>query len=375
MNIVNIKKNCNFYGRFPKLRIVFGIAHKKLLSLMYYISIITPIMKKVGFTSTIPVEAVFAAGLTPVDLNNIFVMQSDPISLVTRAKMDGFPDTTCSWICGLYGTALSSDIDTIIGVTGGDCSETLALMEILSLQNKKIIPFTYPHAPNPKTIYEEISSLAAALGTTYNETTIWKERLDPIRQKVMHLDTLLWKENLLSGDEARLAALSCTDFEGDPVLFEKKIDAMIHSANTRTPFKDELRIGICGVPPIVSNLYQHLERNGVRVVFSEVERQFSIFNFGTIDEAYSLYTYPYGIFPRIHDIQEQIKLREIDGIIHYVQSFCFRSIEDIALRKKIDVPVLTLQGDLPSRVTETMEIRLEAFTDMLRRRKRTIQRN
>jgi len=31
--------------------------------------------------------------------------------------------------------------------------------------------------------------------------------------------------------------------------------------------------------------------------------------------------------------------------------------------------VLTLQGDLPSRVTETMRLRIEAFVDMLRWRK------
>ena len=39
----------------------------------------------------------------------------------------------------------------------------------------------------------------------------------------------------------------------------------------------------------------------------------------------------------------------------------------------LKVPVLTLQGDLPSKVTETMEIRIEAFLDMLARSKKKIQ--
>jgi benzoyl-CoA reductase/2-hydroxyglutaryl-CoA dehydratase subunit BcrC/BadD/HgdB len=85
--------------------------------------------------------------------------------------------------------------------------------------------------------------------------------------------------------------------------------------------------------------------------------------------SYSRYTYPYGIFRRIEDIQLAVQERSLDGIVHYVQSFCFRGIEDIALRSAMTVPVLTLQGDLPTRVTETMEIRIEAFVDMLVRRK------
>ena len=77
-------------------------------------------MKTVAFTSTIPVEAVIAAGRKPVDLNNIFVMAENPSALVAAAKMQGFPDTTCAWICGLYGTVIDRGIDTIVGVTGGD---------------------------------------------------------------------------------------------------------------------------------------------------------------------------------------------------------------------------------------------------------------
>ena len=331
-------------------------------------------MKAVAFTSTIPVEAVLAAGRKPVDLNNIFVMDSNPSALVAAAKMQGFPDTTCAWICGLYGTVIDRGIDTIVGVTGGDCSETLALMEILKLKGRTLIPFGYPHSRDEKILREEIERFCASLGTDYAAASRVKVRLDEVRAKAARIDEMLWKENRGTGNEARLHQLCCTDFDGDVEAYEAKLVRAIETISAMTPAKDFLRIGVCGVPPIITDLYDHIEKDGARVVFSEVERQFSIPYMGDpLERAYTRYTYPYGIYARLEDINNAIAERSLDGIIHYVQSFCFRGIEDIAMRASLKVPVLTLQGDLPSKVTETMEIRIEAFLDMLARRKKKIQ--
>jgi len=59
-------------------------------------------------------------------------------------------------------------------------------------------------------------------------------------------------------------------------------------------------------------------------------------------------------------------LRELDGIIHYTQSFCFRGIEDIVIRKELNIPVLTLEGDRPGNLDARTRLRLEAFIDMLK---------
>jgi benzoyl-CoA reductase/2-hydroxyglutaryl-CoA dehydratase subunit BcrC/BadD/HgdB len=324
---------------------------------------------KIGFTSTIPVEMIFASGNTPVDLNNLFALSEQSTSLVARAKMDGFPDTTCSWICGLYTVACEAGIDAVIGVSGGDCSETIALMEVLSMKGIRIIPFSYPHSPNPEELQKIIAASSRELGTTLERVDECKAKLDSIRSIVAECDTMLWKANKGTGNAVRLLELSCTDFESDPEAFKKKVLLKKEELQSSKSFNDTIRLGICGVPPIVQNFYETIEQNGCRVVFSEVERQFSIPYAGPVHEAYSRYTYPYGIEGRIRDISNEIERRSIDGIIHYVQSFCFRGIEDIVLRKGLSVPVLTLQGDLPTRVTETMEIRIEAFIDMLIRRK------
>ena len=50
----------------------------------------TEVKRIVGFTTTIPVEIVFAAGLVPCDLNNIFISDRSPIQYIERAEKDGF---------------------------------------------------------------------------------------------------------------------------------------------------------------------------------------------------------------------------------------------------------------------------------------------
>src|SRR5690554_1573157 len=75
------------------------------------------VMGKIGFTTTIPVEVVYAAGKEPVDLNNIFIGHFDPGSLLDSAERDGFPRSSCGWIKGIYSSLIEqSDIECIIGV-------------------------------------------------------------------------------------------------------------------------------------------------------------------------------------------------------------------------------------------------------------------
>ena len=60
-----------------------------------------------------------------------------------------------------------------------------------------------------------------------------------------------------------------------------------------------------------------------------------------------------------------MKRRRLAGVIHYVQSFCFRQVEDIILRKYLDVPVLTLESDRSTVIDARTVTRLESFVSML----------
>jgi benzoyl-CoA reductase/2-hydroxyglutaryl-CoA dehydratase subunit BcrC/BadD/HgdB len=71
----------------------------------------------------------------------------------------------------------------------------------------------------------------------------------------------------------------------------------------------------------------------------------------------------------VNDIETAIQQRHLDGIIHYTQSFCFRQIEDIILKRELDLPVLTLEADRPTAVDGRTLTRLETFIEMLRWKK------
>ena len=110
-----------------------------------------------------------------------------------------------------------------------------------------------------------------------------------------------------------------------------------------------------------------MERHGARVVFNEVQRQFSMpFETKDLVEQYQRYTYPYSVFGRIEDIAREAEIRQLDGIIHYTQSFCYRQIEDLIIRKKLNYPILTLEGENPTGLDARTKMRLESFLQMLR---------
>ncbi len=127
-----------------------------------------------------------------------------------------------------------------------------------------------------------------------------------------------------------------------------------------------VNIGYIGVPPILLNIYEFIGSVGGHVVYNETQRQFSLpFAENDIVERYLSYTYPYGVFARLADIKEEIGRRNIKGIIHYVQAFCFRAIEDVILRETIGAPILTVEGDLPRTLDARTKLRIEAFVEML----------
>jgi benzoyl-CoA reductase/2-hydroxyglutaryl-CoA dehydratase subunit BcrC/BadD/HgdB len=135
-----------------------------------------------------------------------------------------------------------------------------------------------------------------------------------------------------------------------------------------------LRLAYIGVPPIFArDLYDFIERHGGRMVFNEMQRQFAMpHREGTLADQYTSYTYPYSLSGRLNDILPQLQARRIDGVIHYVQSFCHRGIGDIVFRHRIQLPILTLEGNKDYALTEQTKTRIETFLEMLRQRSRSV---
>lgn len=325
--------------------------------------------KTIGITSTIPVEILFAAGLIPVDLNNIFITSPQAAAWVEEAEEEGFPRTLCSWIKGIYGALKHRpDIQTIIAVTQGDCSNTQALTEILEHQGLEVIHFNYPYDRDPEILKKNIEGLMETFGVSRAKVMRVKKRMALVREKLAFLDRQTWKGNLVHGWENHLFLVNSSDFKGDLDLFEEEVTTFLEPISHRSKISESARLGYIGIPPIHSGLYEFIEQQGGRVVFNEIQRQFSMpaFNQDLIGQ-YLSYTYPYDIFGRIKDIGQAVKERTLDGLIHYTQSFCFRQVQDLLIRKHLSVPVLTLEGDKPRSIDNRTKFRLEAFIDVLRK--------
>ncbi|MCL5105022.1 MAG: 2-hydroxyacyl-CoA dehydratase [Armatimonadetes bacterium] len=323
-------------------------------------------MKHVGITTTIPVEAVYAAGCVPVDLNNIFITADNAPELVAEAEYQGYPRNACGWIKGIYSVAARGDVDALIAVVEGDCSQTQAMVETLQLRGLEIIPFAFPYGRDRDLLSMQIDKLITRLGTIWDEAERWKTRLDKIRRKVWRLDELTWSRGTLTSFENHYFQVNCSDFNRAPDAFEAEVDAKLAQAECETPRDTGLKIGYIGVPPIFTDFYDYLESLGVRVVFNEVQRQFSMpFETDNLVDQYARYTYPYDVFARIDDIKREVSRRGLHGLIHYTQSFCFRQIQDLIIRKQIDIPILTLEGDSPAKLDARTKVRIESFIEML----------
>jgi benzoyl-CoA reductase/2-hydroxyglutaryl-CoA dehydratase subunit BcrC/BadD/HgdB len=330
-------------------------------------------MKKIGITTTVPIEVLLAAGYQPVDLNNVLITDKSPERLVSIAERAGFPLNCCSWIKGIYGVCMDSGIDSVLCVTTGDCSNTIMLMEVLRLKGLEVIPFAYPDKPDIKKMQQTLEILAKTLGTSLTAAEKARIELEPARNLALKLDELTWKERLVSGGENHLWLVSTSDFNQDQEKYQQELKELIEQCQQRPPYpKEELRLGYIGVPSVYGReLYAYLEAQGARVVYNEIQRQFAMPQPGnSLAEQYSNYTYPYSIHERIKDIATEISRRRLDGIIHYVQAFCHRGIGDIIFKHTLGIPILTLEGNDDFFLTNHIKTRVEAFLDMLQRSRR-----
>ncbi len=327
----------------------------------------------IGITATVPVEIIFAADLRPVDINNLFITSDNPGKLVSQAESAGFSHSACSWIKGIYSTVINQNIKEVIAVTGGDCSNTIPLAELLARKGVSIHTFQYPHDRDRINLRAQMDKLRQALNVDWHDIEKTKSRLDRVRHKLRKLDHMTWQENVVTGQENHIFLVAASDFNSEPERFENDLDLFLIQAEKRRPLDHEIRLGYLGVPPIFGRFYEFIESIGARVVFNEVQRQFSMpFDCEDIVSQYLEYTYPYDIAGRLKDIEQAVRQRRLDGLIHYTQTFCYRQIYDIILRQETSVPILTLEGDRPGLIDGRTRLRIEMFIEMLREKQSAI---
>ncbi|MDY0152471.1 MAG: 2-hydroxyacyl-CoA dehydratase [Candidatus Cloacimonas sp.] len=320
--------------------------------------------KRIGFTTSFPVEVLFAAGHIPVDLNNIFLTQ-DAAEHVHSAEIKGFPRTICTWIKGNFNAAITAELDEVIGIVQGDCSNGHSLLDMISEESIPVYRFSFPPEKSYLALDKEISRLEEHYGVSRSQTMLAKQNLDKIRSKLNTLDEWTWKERLVSGKENHFWLVNSSDFMGNPDLFETELDAFMLLAAKRDPLPARMRLAYLGVPPIYRNIYDVINELGGDVIYNEVQRQFSMpAMIPDIVQQYLVYTYPYSVFDRLKDIKIELEKRCIDAVISYTQSFCHLQIDNLLLKKYIDLPYLNLEGDQPEDLDSRTLLRLESFFEV-----------
>lgn len=336
-------------------------------------------MKKAVFTTTIPMEVVFAAGFKPIDLNNEFITYSSPISYLEKAEADGLPGSSCAWIKGLYSVLLEKTFtndDVFIAVTEGDCSNARVLEEIISTKTGvRSFLFNFPNDRDRAKLEKEMSRFAQFLGTDLEKAEVIRNELKPAREKLLEIDEMTYKfPGLITGAENHDILVNTSDFGGNYHNYDKMLEKFLedrkeHLKNFRNTGRK--KIGFLGVPPIIP-VYDFIEERNATIVFNEIQKEFAMLgSYDNIVDQYLNYTYTYSSKFRFSKTITEIKERKLGGIIHYVQSFCHRQLEDIILRKMlkdqgINIPVLTLEADKPGvKIDSRLATRIEAFLEML----------
>ncbi|KEI91860.1 2-hydroxyacyl-CoA dehydratase family protein [Clostridium botulinum] len=325
-------------------------------------------MKKIGLTTTVPVEVIVAAGYTPVDLNNMFITSENYLKYIDIAERDGFPKSLCAWIKGIYGACLENNIKEIVGVMEGDCSNTKALIEVFKLRGIKIYPFLFPHSHSLKDVEIEIRKFMDIFNVNEDKVEQVRKRLNRVRKLAKKIDEMTYIDNKVNGFENHLYQVSSSDFNGNIDEFEEHLKKVIEGMEKREPINKKLRLGYIGVPPMTGDIYEFSEKLNAHFVYNEVQREFAFprgIEAANIFEQYYDYTYPYDNEFRIKELKKQIEKRKIDAIIHYTQAFCHRAIEDIVLEEELNIPMLNIEGDKLNTLDARTKLRLEAFLDML----------
>ncbi len=302
----------------------------------------------------VPPELLYGCGQTPVDLNN-FVPTSEA---VPRGKL-------CAWTASWRDALLRGElrVDRLVVVAGGDCHNALVDGQRVALSGTATHYFFYPFDGDIGYLEDQLFQLEAFLGGVVDQRAISK--VASIKALARELDSARAAGEVL-GSVAFNHLIALCDLRGDPDRFESSLRAALQWKRVEPA---DARVALVGVPPIYPDFHEVAESFGLQVVFDELPWEFARFGGATTSEmaaSYAEYTFARELEHRLAFLEEELRRRRVDGVIHYTQYACHHVLEDRMLRERLDLPMLTIQGDLPRRCPEQESLRVEAFSELLR---------
>ncbi len=308
---------------------------------------------KTGITALVPPELIFACGGEPFDVNNVIPASRK----YPRNKL-------CAWTAIWNEMLVKKEIEigSLIVVAGGDCHNALVDGQKVAMSGIPTHFFFYPFDGDPEYLESQFYRLSDFLGGVK-----YPEKFKEIRELKKQGQMIDKKRRIgkMSSSEAFSILISFSDLRGDLDAFGRTIASIGES-----DIELNNRVALIGVPPIYYDFHKVAQSLDLQVVFDELPYEF-IRHDGTdikeIARDYCNYTFARPLEFRINFLRKELEKRKVDGVIHYTQFACHHMLEDEILRKELDYPMLTIQGDLPGCTPQQIKLRLEAFREMLER--------
>lgn len=308
----------------------------------------------IGITALVPPELLFGCGHVPIDLNNI-VPTSE---CVPRGKI-------CAWTATWRDALLRGDlvVDRLVVVAGGDCHNALVDGQRVAQKGVPTHYLFYPFDGDEHEMLDQLASLESFLGGIFDQDAM--ARVADVKDLCIRLDVARCRRQVL-GSRAFNHLIQLCDMGGDMDRFEASVRRALDDLPAEMP---DTRIALVGVPPIYPDFHQVCEGFGMQVVFDELPWEFARLGgrtLRTMARNYAGYTFGRDLEYRFEVLERELGRRRVEGIVHYTQYACHHVLEDEMLRERFDLPMLTIQGDLPRRCPEQERLRLEAFAELLR---------
>jgi predicted CoA-substrate-specific enzyme activase len=305
--------------------------------------------------------------MVPQDVNNLFITNPEPAALLRAADEAGVPRNLCAWTRGLYGATIAHNLKTIVVVPRGDCTNNVTMAELLERVGIKVIRFNYPIPSKYERaeMERELALFAKELGTTLEAASTTWDKLKNVRFMLRQIDEQGVAGGQLEAARARLLLLESTDFGGNPELFSKRLSRGLEDFRPLSA-KAAPRIAVFGIPAILGDLAESLEKMGASPVLWETERDFAM-----VEPAQSLvhqylnYAYPRGLEARLEKFLPLLQERHVDGVLLNAQAFCHHNLELKRVEQALaSYPTLVLESDAPGGVSPRDRVRLEGFLSL-----------
>jgi hypothetical protein len=308
-------------------------------------------MNIVGITALVPPELVFACNRRPCDINN----SVPKAGLRPASKL-------CAWTAVWRDMILARqmEIDQLVVVAGGDCHNALVDGQKVEYSGIPTHYFFYPFEEDFSYLKGQLENLSSFLGGIKNPAMF--DYIGGLKRKLLEIDRRR-SSGEIPAKKAFEVMVSASDMKGDLEKFEDMMD------NVREESVDhKARIALLGVPPIHYDFHKVLSSLGLHVVYDELPYEFARLTGRNVEELarnYLDYTFARKLSFRLDFLEEELRRRNVDGVIHYTQFACHHLLEDEVLKEKLDYPWLVIQGDMPHRTPSQVMTRLEAFSEML----------